>query len=1073
MLKGYIRYPSIYQDHIIFVAEDDLWLVSSDGGRAERLTEGVGQASHPRFSPDGQLLAFVGRGEGPREVFFMPALGGAIRRLTFQASSCRVLGWAPDGSEILYASNVGQFLPHLEAIRAVKTQGGLSRELPFGVANAISYGPNGGVVLGRNIGEPANWKRYRGGRVGYLWCDATGSGTFQRLLHLDGNISDPCWVGERIYFLSDHEGVGNIYSCTPDGKDIRCHSTHQDFYARNLSSNGVRLVYHAGADLYLLDPAANSVRLLDVELPSIRTQHHRKFVSAAEYLDTYALHPQGHSLALTTRGKAFSMGNWEGAVIQYGDLDGVRYRFLEWFNNHKYLVAISDASGHEAPVIFYPPEEARDPRVLVDIEFGRVRELKVSPTDDFIAITNHRNELVVVDLTNETVRVLDYSEYGHIRHMCWSPDGCWLAYSVPISSQKVAIKLANLESGKTYQVTNPVLQDTHPAFDPEGNYLYFIGQRTFNPVYDSLRFGLSFPRSTKPYVILLRRDQHSPFIPDPKVFNDKKQEQDKAARKSNNAKDEETAEAEREITKLAPISIDLDDIAERVLPFPVSEGRYYAIGGIKGKALFLAFPVDGSVSNARDQPRGSVDSYDFEGCKTERLIDGVNDFDLSRDGKTLIYWGKEGLRVLKAGEKASKLEKSDKASRESGWLDLQRVKIAVWPAAEWKQMFAEAWRLQREQFWSEDMAGVDWEAIYAKYTPLIERVSSRAELSDLLWEMQGELGTSHAYERGGDYRRDSYYRQGFLGIDWVYDRENNRYRVAHVVKGDTADARATSPLTGPGLDITEGDAVLAINGQYVSPSRIPQELLVNQAGNEVQLTVEDAETKKTHVVTVKTLYSDFPPRYRDWVERNRRIVHECSEGRLGYIHIPDMKERGYGEFCRAYLAEYDRQGLIIDVRWNTGGNVSPLVLAMLMRKRIGYQYSRWRQPRPYPYEASQGPLVVLCNEWTASDGETFCQGIREMQLGPLIGTRTWGGTIYILPYHDLADGTETTQPEYPMWFKAVGWGIENHGIDPDIEVEITPQDYANKVDLQLERAIVEAYRQIQMYSGLGPQLDSK
>src|SRR5436305_1597187 len=353
--QGYVRFPTLYQSSIVLVSEDDLWLVSSSGGRAERLTAGVGRASYPRLSPDGQCLAFVGREEGPGEIYMMPALGGPAQRLTFQGdSSCRVLGWSPQGDAILYTSSAGQFDTDYKVIYAISLKGGLPRQLPFGIANAISYGPCGGIVLGRNIEEPAYWKRYRGGRVGHLWCDNDGSGTFQRLLDLAGNLADPCWVGDRIYFISDHEGVGNIYSCTPHGEDLCRHTERNDFYVRYLSTDGQRLVFQAAADLYLFDPQTDEVRQVDVSFPSQRTQLNRKFVAAEAYLDTVALHPQGLGIALTTRGKAFSMSNWEGAVLQHGELDGVRYRFLEWLNDGKRLVAVCDAAGRETLVIFDP-----------------------------------------------------------------------------------------------------------------------------------------------------------------------------------------------------------------------------------------------------------------------------------------------------------------------------------------------------------------------------------------------------------------------------------------------------------------------------------------------------------------------------------------------------------------------------------------------------------------------------------------------------------------------------------------------------------------------------------------------
>ena len=1080
--KGYVRFPTIHQDRIVFVAEDDLWLVSSEGGRAERLTAGLNEVNYPQFSPDGKLLAFTGREEGPGEVYVMPADGGTAQRLTFQSASCRIVGWSPAGDSILYASNAGQYTPRSSVIYAISPQGGQPRQVPVGMANAISYGPRGGIVIGRNIREPAYWKRYRGGTVGHLWCDAGGNGTFQRLLSLNGNIATPCWVGERIYFLSDHEGVGNVYSCTPAGEDIRHHTDHQDFYARNLSSDGQILVYHAGAELFLLDPESDAVHQLDIELPSIRAQRNRKFVSASHYLDTYALHPQGYALALTARGKAFSMGNWEGPVLQHGEPDGIRYRFLEWLNDGKRLLAINDATGRESLVVFNP-EDAGEPKTFPGIEFGRTVDLTVSPTNDTVAITNHRNELLVVDLEAGAARVLDRSDYRRIRGMDWSPDGRWLAYGFTVTAQKTAIKLCNVESGETHFATEPVLEDVRPSFDPGGKYLYFLGHRILNPVYDSLQFDLGFPRGAKPYAIMLQRDLRSPFIAEPKALDEKNKEKDNGKSENSSKKSQDHGESadqnedeEKEETRETPeaIVIDLDGITSRVLPFPVAEGRYSVVRGIKGKALFLSFPIQGTIHQPTDdhEPKGHIDSYDFDDHKADFFIGEVSSFDLSRDRKTLIYNSHHRMRILKAGEKPPKGENNE-PGRESGWLDLHRVKVSVQPAAEWKQMFAEAWRLQREQFWTEDMSGIDWDAIYAQYAPLVERVGSRSELSDLFWELQGELGTSHAYEFGGEYRHGPHYRQGFLGVDWSYDAENERYRIAHIVKGDPANEYETSPLTGPGLNVAEGDAVLAINGLRVGPDRSPQEPLVNQAENEVQLTIEEAATKETRVITVKTLASEWDARYREWVEYNRSMVHEASQGRVGYIHIPDMGANGYAEFHRSYLAEFDYPALLVDVRWNGGGHVSGLLLEKLTRRRVAYTFRRWGQPSGYPYESPRGPMVALANEQAGSDGDIFSHSFKLMGLGPLIGMRTWGGVIGISPRHRLVDGTMTTQPESAFWFKDVGWNVENYGTDPDIEVDIAPQDYVNGVDPQLERAIAEALQRIEEVPVLEPKPEER
>jgi tricorn protease len=626
-------------------------------------------------------------------------------------------------------------------------------------------------------------------------------------------------------------------------------------------------------------------------------------------------------------------------------------------------------------------------------------------------------------------------------------------------------------------VTDPVLRDVAPSFDPKGKYLYFLGYRTFDPVDDSMQFDYNFPRGVRPYAIPLRRDMRSPFISQPKLLLEK--EEAKKRRQTSEEGElevekgrgaEERRENEEDAKKADRLVIDLEDITSRALPFPVKEGCFSKVRGIKGKALFLVFPVQGML--ASHEAKGWIESYDFETQRSERLIDSVDDFDLSRDSKTLIYASRHRLRILKAGDKPPR-DNGDHSGREGGWLDLDRVKVSVQPAAEWKQMFAEAWAVQHEQFWTEDMSGVDWNAAYAQYAPLIERVGSRSELSDLFRELYGELGTSHAYEIGGEYRKGRYYRQGFLGLDWTYDEMAQRYRIARIVRGDPSDSKATSPLTSPGLDVAEGDAVIAVNGQRVGPNRSPQELLVNQANQEVQLTIESAESGEVHDVIVTALTEEYTARYREWVDCNCRKVHECSQGRVGYIHIPDMGPEGYAEFHRAYLTEYDYPALLIDVRWNSGGYVSGLLLEKLARRRLGYKFSRWRQPTPYPRESPRGPMVALTNEHACSDGDIFSHNFKLMGLGPLIGMRTWGGVIGYTHRYRLVDGTHITQPENANWFKDVGWNLENYGTDPDIEVDIAPQDYASGRDPQLERAIAEAMRIADEYPALEPKPGEK
>ncbi|MFI7054150.1 PDZ domain-containing protein [Streptosporangium canum] len=1040
-MSAYLRFPTIFGDRVVFAAEDDLWMVPATGGRALRLTAGVAEAGYPRFSPCGDQLAFAGREEGPEEVYVMPSDGGAARRITYHGARSTVTGWDPDGA-VLYASDESQPFEGQKWLHRVHPDG-IPERLPYGPANSISYGPQ--IVLGRNTADPARWKRYRGGTVGDLWV---GTGEFRRLIALPGNLASPCWAGDRVYFISDHEGVGNVYSCTADGGDLRRHSDHADYYARNLSGDGHRLVYHAGAELYLVEDGES--HRVEVCLRSSRTQRNRRFAPAEDFLDSATLNPDGSGLAITTRGKAFSFAGWEGPVRQHGAPYGVRYRLLTWLNDDERLIAAASDDGDREVLSVLTADGSAEPVQLDHLDTGRVTTLEISPKDDRVAIANHRNELLVVDLTGGAVTdarstVIDASRFGAIEDLAWSPDGRWLAYACRDTAQTMAVKLCRVETGETFAATRPVLWDTCPAFDPGGDYLYFIGQRVFNPVYDELQFDLGFPLGSRPYAIGLRADVRSPFVPEPRPLKDDDDDDD------GGGDDDGDDGQETEVV------IDLEGIQDRVVAFPVPEGRYERIAGIKGKALYLTFPVEGSLGDDyADSSDGTLQVYDFAHQKQETLVGDVSEFQLGRDGTTLLYQAGKRLRVIKAGETP---EDDDAPSRGSGWVDLSRVKVSIRPEAEWRQMFREAWRLQRENFWTQDMAGIDWEGVYRRYLPLVDRVTTRGEFSDLLWELLGELGTSHAYESGDAYPSRPHYRQGKLGVDWSF--EDGLYRVARIVNGDRWDPEATSPLNRLGVDVRPGDTVLAVNGQPVGTSACPDERLVNQADQEVQLTVRRGQDKRTF--NVRAIGDEQPGRYRDWVEANRTHCHERSGGRVGYLHIPDMGPDGYSEFHRGFLTEYDREGLIVDVRFNGGGHVSALLLEKLSRRRLGYNFPRWSVPEPYPDESPRGPMVAITNEWAGSDGDIFSHTFKLLGLGPLIGKRTWGGVIGIWPRHQLADGTVTTQPEFSFAFDDVGWRVENYGTDPDIEVDITPQDYARGVDTQLDKAIEVALERLLLH----------
>ena len=1061
-MSGYYRSPTICQDTIVFVCEDDLWTVPVEGGVARRLTSNLGAAGSPRLSPDGEQLAFAGREEGPSEVYTMPALGGEAKRLTYQGSNVSIVGWDTDGKHILYSSGAG--LAFDPWIWKVASEGGEPQRLPYGPANHIDFSEDGGVIIGRLTREPARWKRYRGGTAGQLWIDTEGDGQFQPLAPVDSNFTTPMWIGERIYFISDHEGVGNIYSCLPTGEDVQRH-THQDtYYCRLAQTDGKRIVYHAGADLFVYDLDGDTENQVDVEFRSPRIQRQRKFVNASAYLQEFAPAPDGHALAVTVRGKPFTMANWEGAVLQHGERDGARYRFTQWLNDGKRLVTISDAAGEEALEIHTRDGSAELVR-LDTLDIGHVRELSVSPQtesdeNDRVLLVNHRFELLHIDLETHELRTLDKGHYHSIRGAAWSPDGKWCAYSFAPTETTRSIKLCKIETGETWLVTEPEFSDFAPAWDPDGKYLYFLSSREFDPVYDSLHFDLGFPSAMRPLLVTLQKTLGNPFVPEPRPLEEEKEDEEKKDEADKAAEEK----SEKKKDKREPITIDLEGISQRVVAFPYPRGRYGQIAGIEGKVIFTAFPVPGTSSSDDDSgSRGVLHVYDFKEQKKDTLVSGIEGFRLSRDSKTLVYVTGNRLRVIRAGKKveAEKPESRGGPNRQTGWINLNRIKASIVPTAEWHQMYREAWRLQRDFFWTEDMSGVDWEQVYQRYLPLLDRVATRGEFSDLMWEMQGELGTSHAYEMGGDYRSSPNYAQGFLGADYTYDAENNGYRITHIPHGDAWEASKDSPLNAPGVNVTEGDILLAIGGQSVSETVSPGELLVNLANQEVQATFQSAEDSEKRGVTLKVLGSERELRYREWVSNNRRYVHEKTDGKVGYVHIPDMGRSGYAEFHRGYLAEVSYPGLLIDVRYNTGGHVSQLLLEKLSRRRIGYDVPRWGTPHPYPDASVLGPMIAVTNENAGSDGDIFSHCFKLMELGLLVGKRTWGGVIGISPHQSFVDGGGTTQPEYSFWFVDVGWRVENYGTDPDIEVDYRPQDYIAEGDPQLDRAIEELLRQME------------
>jgi tricorn protease len=1046
--NAYLRQPTLQGDRIVFVSDDDLWLASTRGGIARRLTAGLSEPSTPCLSPDGRWLAFIGRDEQHPEVHLMPAEGGPSRRMTWLGPDTLVRGWTAQG-HILFVSTWGQpFFRNHQAF-TLDPAGGMPLPMNLGQVNHLAFGPGGARVIGRNTADPARWKRYRGGTAGHLWIDADGSGRFRRMNELEGNLSCPMWIGERVYFLSDAEGVGNLYSCLNDGSQLHRHTDHAEYYARHAQTDGRRIVYQCAAQLWLLDPERGENHMLDIDVPSPRTQAARRFVPAESHVGAAQLHPAGHSALFDVRGKPFTMPLWEGAVRQHGLADGVRYRHGQFLADGKTLVSVSDASGEER-IELHADGAVR----ALDWDIGHVDSLRAAPVGTRVALANHRNQLLIGDTAGGGCTVVDHSDAGRCEDLAWSADGGWLAYSFQTTARQRAIKLWELATQTCTLVTQPEFRDYSPSFDPQGRWLYFLSLRTYDPVYDSVQFEMSFPRAARPYLVALQAGGTAPFEPQPRSLK---------------SDDKATPAAKAEAT---PLQVDLAGIAQRIAAFPVAENRFGKLAGAAdGKVLWTVLPIEGQQGRGgHKEGSGRLEVFDFETQRADTLVAKADDFVLGADHHTLLLRDGRRWRAIAVDHREDRREEvGDAPSRKSGWLDLGRIRVSVDPRLEWRQMLHEVWRLQRDHFWVADMSGVDWPAMLRRYEPLLPRVATRAELSDLIWELQGELGTSHAYESEGDHRRPPAVALGQLAAELQWVQADDSYRIARIVRGDPWDATGDSPLNAVGVEARVGERIVAVNGQRVSRERPPQALLVNQAAAKVELTLAhsegDAQTQRNVLVT--TLANEVPARYREWVEHCRAWVHEQSAGRVGYLHLPDMMADGFAEFHRYFGAECDRDALIVDLRYNRGGHVSELLLEKVARKRIAYSVSRWGRTVPYPEESAAGPVVALCNEHAGSDGDIFAHGFKLMGIGPLVGTRTWGGVIGIWPRTLLVDGTETTQPEYSFWFRDVGWGVENHGTEPTIEVDNAPQDAAAERDRQLETALATA---LKLAEGMAPSL---
>ncbi|HEY0718193.1 MAG TPA: PDZ domain-containing protein, partial [Streptosporangiaceae bacterium] len=988
--------------------------------------------------------------------------GTGYRRLTWWGDRrTRVTGWTADG-EVLAVSAVGQPAAFLTWAHAVPVTGEPPRRLETGPASDIAVGKDATVLLTSSQHEPAHWKRYRGGTSGRLWVRANGAPAFTRVqAGLSTQLTSPMLVAGRLVFLSDHEGTGNLYSCALDGTGLRRHTDHDGFYARNPSTDGQRIVYHVAGDIWILEDLDAEGRPLELTAGSPSTARMPRLISADDHLGTLSCDRTGRASVVGVRGTVHWLTHRDGPARALFVDPAARARLPAVLGPDGGAVWVSDATGRDS-LQFLPAADSPQTTRLADGALGSVTSLAAAPDGTAVAAAASDGRLFLVELPSGAVTELAAADDGSCRGLAWSPDSAWLAWSQPGPQPLRRIRIARREDAGVTDVTDGRFADTNPAFTLDGRYLAFLSRRDFDPVYDAHFFDLSFPYGSRPYLVTLAASTPSPFAP--------LVEGRPAGPRASEPDDSPWAEH-------LPLVIDTDGLAGRVVRVPVPEGRYSSLAAVKDGLAWLRETVSGALGESaadpwEDRPQPSLERYDLPGRKCATIVDELDWFTVSGDGTRLLVSDDDTLQVLPSERK----HRNGDDDGDDVTVDLSRARFLANPDAQWRHAYDEAGRLMRRDFWAPDMAGVDWDAVLAAYRPLLDRISGASDFADLLTEVFGELGTSHAYvTRASDGSGPSSARRGGraaavgqLGADLELGGDGT-WRVARVLPGESSDPKALSPLGAPGVGVAPGDELLSVDGQPLDPAAGPGPRLAGTVGKPVELTVRHPGDEPRRVVVVP-LRDDRRLRYQDWVAGRRRLVRDLGRGRLGYLHIPDMMGEGWAHFHRDLRTEMRRDGLIFDARGNRGGHVSQLVVEKLARRVIGWDLPRNLQPETYPGDAPRGAVVALADEFAGSDGDIVTGAIRSLGLGPVVGTRTWGGVVGIdgMPGHLLVDGTRMTVPRYAYWFREWGWDVENHGVDPDVEVFISPDDWAGGRDPQLETAVQLALAALAAHPAVAP-----
>ncbi|MFH1196787.1 MAG: S41 family peptidase [bacterium] len=1052
---GLLRFPAIHNDQVVFTYAGDLYTVSSQGGIARKITNGKGVELFPRFSHDGKQIAFTGQYDGNTEVYIMPANGGEPKRITYTATLGRddvsdrmgpnnlVIGWTHDDKNVLFRSRMIEANDFIGQLFLAPISGDIAKQLPLPRGGFASYSPDDSkLAYNRVFREFRTWKRYRGGMADDIWIYDFKTKETTNLTNDSGQDIIPMWNGNNIYFLSDRDELNrmNLYVCNLDTKEIKKLTDFKDYDIKFPSLGNNAIVFENGGFIYTFDLANGSVKKIVVQFAEDFAISRNGIVDVSKTISNYEISPDGKRALFGARGEVFTVPQKDGVIRNLTNTSGVHERSSKWSPDGKYIAFISDASGEDE--IYITLQDGSGKPIQITNSGGAYKyQLNWSPDSKKILYSDRELNIKYVDIESKKVTSVLKAEVGRRLSASWSPDSKWLTYSLPQYDGLNIVYLYSLEKNENYAVTDKWYTSGESLFSNDGKYLIFISSRDFQPVYGWTEWNHIYHDMNGIYLLTLSKDTKSPFEPksDEVTIKEDIKEESKDSKKETEKKDADKKD------EVASIKIDIDGIAERIIKLPAKASNYSSIGSVENKIYY--------------QRRGSDDAatkllmFDLD-KKKETELGEVDGYEISADNKKMLISQGRSYSVIDLP--TNKIDASEK-------LDLSDMKINLNRKEEWKQIFNQACRQFRDFFYVANMHGLDWEATCKKYESLLTYVNSRIDLTYVIGEMIGELNIGHSYTGGGDYPKAERIQTGLLGAKLLRDEGSKFYKIEKILEGANWNSSLRSPLTEIGLNVKEGDFIIAVDGKSTNDMTNIYESLIGKVDKQVKLTINSKPSEDgSRDVVIIPISNEQQLYYYNWVQTNIEKVDKATNGKVGYLHIPDMDVTGLNEFVKHFYPQLRKEALIIDVRGNGGGNVSQMVIDRLTREIVALGNARNNIPDPDPDAAFVGPQVCLLNEFSASDGDIFPFRFKSLGLGKLIGKKSWGGVVGIAGSVPFVDGGYCYVPEFGMIDKeGKNWIIEGKGVEPDIIVDNDPAKEFAGIDEQLNRAIEEVIKELE------------